>query len=91
MEIKLAHMPKTKVKTIKSTTWNLKRPGGREYYKDLSDKAAGKIEKIVTDENLSIDEKMKTVVSIEREIKFAAFGKTRISTNKKPNKSEALT
>ena len=65
MEIKPADMPKTKVKTIISLTWSLKRPVGWENYKDLWDTAADKIDKIVTDENLSIDEKMKAVVSIE--------------------------
>ena len=54
----------------KSSTWNLKKPGGWNAYKDLSDKTAEKIENIVTNENLSVDKKMKTVITVENEIKF---------------------
>ena len=54
MEVILADMPKSKVKVNKSSTWNLKRPGGWNAYKDLSDKAAEKIENIVTNDLIYI-------------------------------------
>ena len=82
MEIVLSEMPKKKVKIDKISKWNFHKPGGWEAYKELSDKAADKIEMVINDENLEIDEAMGKIESIEKEIKFASFGKSRINSNK---------
>ena len=75
MEVNLAAMPRRNLKTENRSTWNLRNPGGWEIYKDLSDKAADKVEKLVDNDNLEIDEVMGKVMTIEKEIKFASFGK----------------
>jgi hypothetical protein len=93
MEVKLSEMPKRKVKIDKISNWNLKKPGGWEAYKLLTDKAADKIEHAIKDDTLEIDDLVRKIESIEKEIKFASFGKSRMSTNKKKtngNKSEEI-
>ena len=81
---------KVPVKEIKTSCWNLKKPGGCQAYKDLSDKAAERMELIIKDETLPIDEVMEKIESVEKEIKFAAFGKTRLSGKKKKGKCESI-
>ena len=78
------------MKEIKTSCWNLKKPGGWQAYKDLSDKAAEMMELIIKDETLPIDEVMEKIESFEKEIKFAAFGKTRLSGKKKKGKCESI-
>ena len=56
MEIKLSEMPKRKVKIDKISNWNLKKSGGWETYKELTDKAADRIEQVVIDDTLEVDE-----------------------------------
>ena len=43
IEVKLSEMPKKKRKVENTSTWNLRKPGGWDVYKDLSDKSAEKI------------------------------------------------
>ena len=71
IEIKLSEMPKTKLKVKNTSTWNLKQPGGWDLYKDLSDKKAEKIESTILDQNLTVEETVKKIESIEKEVKFA--------------------
>ena len=62
-----------------------------EAYKELSDKAGEKIENVIKDDTLGIDEVFGKIESTDREIKFASFGKSRMSTNKKKaNKTEEM-
>ena len=84
-------MPKRKIKVENTSTWNLRKPGGWDVYKDLSDKSAEKIEKLMDDDEITIDEVMGKVMTIEKEIKFASFGKTRMSLHKKNHKHETVT
>ena len=48
----------------------------------MSDKAAKHIEEVILDEGLDIDETVKKVESIDNQIKFGAFGKTRCNKGK---------
>ena len=59
-------------------------------YNDLSDKGAERIERILMDESLSVDEAAKKIDTIETEIKFASFGKTRTLSKKKKHVKVAL-
>ena len=63
-------------------TWNLGKPGGWELYEKLTDEAAKNVKAIAEDPQTDINSKMKRVESIEKKIKFAAFGKTKPSTKK---------
>ena len=83
IEVKLSEMPKRKIKVENTSTLNLRKPGGWDVYKDLSDKSAEKIEKLMDDDEITIDEVMGKVMTIEKEIKCASFGKTRMSLHKK--------
>ena len=57
----------------------------RDEYKILSDKVAEQIDKIVENKNISTDEVHKKIESIVKEVKFAAFSKTRVRRNKNRN------
>ena len=63
-------------------TWNTRKPGGWETYKELSDKVAGEIEIIADDESLEDDKVMEKVDRIQTKLKFKAFGKTKPQTEK---------
>ena len=67
MEIKLSEMPKRKVKIDKISNWNHKKSGGWETCKELTDKAADRIEQVVIDDTLEVDEVLKKIESIEKE------------------------
>ena len=56
-------------------------------YEKLTDSRAKDIDNLVEKENIPIDAIMKKIDKIETEIKFAAFGKTRINNNKAKQKS----
>ena len=77
IEVTLSGMPRRTTLSVKSSRWNLGKPEGWKSYQELTDKAAEKIEAIVLNEDISIDDAMKKVTAIENEIKFSAFGKTR--------------
>ena len=62
MENHLSEMPKRKVKIDKISNWNLKKPGGWEAYKELT-------EQVVKDGTLEIEEVLRKIESIEKEIK----------------------
>ena len=75
MEVVLSGMPRRKTSVVKSSMWNLFKPGGWEAYEELTDNAAGDIEKIVVDENLNIREVVKKFETLETRIKYSAFCK----------------
>ena len=82
LEIKLVGLPKRNQKVEKVTAWNLGKPGGWENYERLTNIRASDIDQLVDDDNIPIDDLVKKVDNIEKEIKFEAFGKTRINKNK---------
>ena len=88
-EVELVGMPRRKTMVVKSSTWNLGKPEGWNMYNDLTNKAAERIEKIVANSELPIDVAMKKIDDIDNEIKFTAFGKTRMNKNKQKNKIES--
>ena len=84
LEVILCDMPRRKMTMEKSSTWNLGKPDGWKAYKELTDKAAGKIEALVDKDDIDIEEAIRKISAIDNEIKFTAFGKTRSkSMNKK--------
>ena len=89
LEVILSGMPRRKTTVVKSSMWNIGKPDGWKSYRELTDKAAKDIDKIVADETVGIDEVVKRVDKIETEIKYKAFGKTRVSHNKAKTKTKA--
>ena len=90
IEVILAGMPRRKMIAEKSSTWNLGKPEGWKVYKELTDKAAEKIDAIVLDDDIDVDTAMKKVLAIDNEIKFASFGKTRSKTGKARAKGKQI-
>ena len=68
--------------SVKSSKWNLGKPGVWDVYQELTNNASKEIKDVVFNDELGIDEVMKKVETIEKDVKFAAFGKTRINQNK---------
>ena len=72
------------------SSWNTMKPGGWDKYKELSDKMAEKINRIVADEGLEDEIVMRKVDKIQEKIKFIAFGKSKPQTeNAKTIQKEA--
>ena len=88
VEVHLSGMPKRIMVSEKSSRWNLAKPGGWEAYEELTNKAAKNIKQIVENSEFTIDQAMKKVDTIDDQIKYKAFGKTRISYNKATIKKE---
>ena len=84
---------KTSQKT--EVKWNTSKPGGWNHYNWISNLKANKIKDAVENEN-DTDTAGKKLDKIDKKIRFAAFGKTKIKNNKpkrinKDNKSEEET
>ena len=69
-------MPRRNKIQVKTTVWNLGKPGGWKDYKELTNKAAVDIEDIIANGDTDINEVIKKVENIENGIKFQAVGKT---------------
>ena len=63
------------MKKYKITRWNLAKEGGWELYKNMTDKFSEKIDVIVRNEELSIQEVSVNISSILDKVRYAAFGK----------------
>ena len=82
MEIVLSGLPRRKQKVEKVSTWNLGKPGGWEVYQKITDTRAKEIDAIIEKDDIPIDVLMKKIDKIDNEIKFKAFGKTRVNKGK---------
>ena len=61
------------------------KPGGWEAYEKLTDEKADKIEKIIEDSDINIENVMKEIDKIDTKTKFQAFGKTKLTSRKALN------
>ena len=74
----LSNMPKVKeARQQKQTVWNLRKEGGWNMYKILSDECSEALEKVLDNED-TINNKMKKFNKIHERIKYKAFGKVTI-------------
>ena len=62
--------------------WNLACDGGWEKYHKLTEEMGSKLEKLVVDENLNIEEINSKLETILNKIKFWAFGKVSLKERK---------
>ena len=81
MEIILHGMPRKKRLVENVSVWNMAKPGGWKNYKELTDRRASEIN-VIAEKDIPMDEKFKQIENIEKEIKFEAFGKTRVRRSK---------
>ena len=60
-------MPSAKAeKKVRETAWNLRKPGGWEAYKVKTDELAEKLEKIVDDEEKSVEKVMQNLLNLKQ-------------------------
>ena len=69
----------SKTKMVK---WNVKKENGWDNYKKISDELSNKIDKIVENKDLSMQELMNKFDKVHNKIKFMAFGKVTIGGEK---------
>ena len=82
MIIQLEGMKRAKVKETKESWWNLNKPGGWEIYMLEMEVALKKIDKVIDDDTMSIEEVMKKIYAIMDSVKFKAINKTKPMTKK---------
>ena len=82
-------MPSSKQRGQTKPTWNVFKPGAFENYEKVSKKYSKKVEEIVEDEDLDIEEVIKNFDKIQDKIKYEAFGKTKVKQRIKP-KDESI-
>ena len=54
--LKLKNLPRSGIQQKKEIRWNLMKPEGWAKYKELSDKKADSIERVVMDKDLNVEE-----------------------------------
>ena len=78
--VKFQNLPTQKILTPKTSHWNLTVPEGWKIYEDLSDNISNKMDEIIENKSLSIEEVKKKTDALQTKIKFQAFGKTKPPT-----------
>ena len=66
----------------KESTWNLKKTKAWDVYKEVSNKYADKLEEVIEDRNLNMEEVIKKAEKLQDAIKYTAFGKTKVISKK---------
>ena len=79
IKVELKGLPRSKNKKVYQSRWNLGKPGGWDRFVRFTNEMAEKVNKVVNNSELHIDEVIKKVDKIETKIKFASFGKTKTS------------
>ena len=88
--LKIENLPKVKKEDEKEMRWNLKKKDGWSEYKRLSENISKKIEEVVDDKNMSVQEVKSKFDQIHNKILFQAFGKVTLKPNKmKQGKKDA--
>ena len=70
VELEMPRVEESKEKP--KSTWNTRKPGGWEIYKELTNKVARQIEVIADNESLEDDEVMEKIDKLQTKIKFQA-------------------
>ena len=73
---------KQEQKEEKQERWNLARVGGWEKYKEISNKSENKLLEMIENEENTIQEIYEKFEKAHIKMKFSAFGKVTIKTNK---------
>ena len=81
LEIKLK-IPEKPAENKNTAVWNLRKPGGWETYKKLTDDIAEDLEKLVENNDIDIDTIVRRADDIQERVRFKAFGKTKTNFKK---------
>ena len=84
--VEFENLPKNWIVKKQPTSWNLSKPDGWEKYMSLTEAASGKMDKIIENEDLTIEVVTEKIEKIETKIKFQAFGKTKQPTKQKASR-----
>ena len=82
MVVRFQNLPTKRIVTTKAGRWKLNVPEGWKSYQRLSDKISGKMDDIIDNKALSIEEVTKKVEALHTKIQFQAFGKSKPPTAK---------
>ena len=77
MVVEFENLPKGWIAKETTSSLNMNTPGGWEEYKRLTEAAGVKINKIIENDDLSVEEISDVIEKIEIKIKFKSFGKTK--------------
>ena len=98
MLLTMNNLPKKKeIKQKKRKVWNLAKENGWKLYREISNEFSDKLNKVIDDEELNIEETMRKFDKIHNDIKYKAFGKVTLNNNNKEhseaenNKDEEVT
>merc|ERR1712215_405096 len=69
-------MPTNKNKNKPKAIWNVNKPEGWSIYERIMDGITDKINSIVDNDKITIDEAIKRIDTLENKVKFKVFGKT---------------
>ena len=75
-------MPNKRLKAIQKCYWNLRKPEGWKRYKDLSEETSKKMDSMIEDGTLKVEEIMRRIDKLQEKAKFKAFGKTKPKTER---------
>ena len=81
-------MPGSEVEQKKESKWNVYKPGAWNNYEWISNLFAKKMEEIIDDNNLEIEEVMAKVDKLMEKIKHKCFGKTKPKTRSKKEQTK---
>ena len=65
-------------KEKKQTKWNLKKQGGWEKYKQVSDEMSDKVKETLKDDDKTVEETKRVFDQVHEKIRFKSFGKVTI-------------
>ena len=90
MSIWSSAIAKKRIQSDRVSNWNLNVPGGWKTYEEMSDKIAKKMNTIIEDESLDIEDVKKKTDALQTILKFQAFGKTKPPTGRARKRRQIL-
>ena len=85
----ILNMPRKEKQRKQPTIWNKNKPGGWEAYEEETHAAKAKMEEVINDDTMSVDDVMKKLDSMQTKIKHSTLGKTKLKTKKNQEKKQS--
>ena len=80
--VKFEKLPTQRLKVEKISNWKFNAPDGWNKYEAMTNEIKSKMDTIIDDNSLSIDEVKKRTDALQNKVKFRAFGKSKPVTEK---------
>ena len=80
--INFLNLPTQRIKVGKVSNCKLNTPGGWEIYEILTNQIQSKIDKLIEDKSLTIEQMKEKIDNLQKKVKFQAFGKSKPATEK---------